>query len=308
MRKITSLIFASLLLMVSVGAAFAAVSDGVGPWADNVVATNQGTRQDGSAVLAIRSDPTSAVGVAENTTTDGTFYSLGFGGDITLGFDNGISSGVIVVEATNNPYPDETAKVEVSPDNTTWTVAGNVAEDGTVTVPQRVGCVNYVRVTDTSDKTQYESTADGYDVDGVEAQGTLCTTSGKMTGGGSVFTASGMRVTHGFVFNCSVADGPNNLQINWGKGNKFHLEDLTFAYCSDEAGYDEGQPDASFDTYQGEGIGRYNGTAGYTVSWVFTDKGEPGKMDTARITIKDPSNNVVLAVDGNINSGNQQAH
>ena len=54
----------------------------------------------------------------------------------------------------------------------------------------------------------------------------------RMTGGGK-FTDGNMTVTHGFVLHCNVARLPNNLQVNWN-GNKFHLESLTSATCSDD--------------------------------------------------------------------------
>ena len=67
-------------------------------------------------------------------------------------------------------------------------------------------------------------------------------------------------------------------------------------------------PSANFDTYVGKGTGRYNGVAGATAEWTFTDAGEPGKNDTAKIVIKDVNNVVVLTVSGNLKVGNQQAH
>lgn len=130
---------------------------------------------------------------------------------------------------------------------------------------------------------------------------------GRMTGGGSVFNAS-MRVTHGFELNCDASKTPNNLQVNWGKGNKFHLENLNTASCSDDPAITPNPPAAGFDTYVGTGTGRYNGVSGYTAEWTFTDAGEPGKNDLAKIVIKDASNNVILSVSGKLNNGNQQAH
>ena len=94
----------------------AAAPDGFGPWADKVISTKQGLMKNGQPVPAIRSDASSALGVAENDTVEGHFYSLGFGGKITLGFKNGIKNGVVLVEATNPNYPHEKAKIEVSPD------------------------------------------------------------------------------------------------------------------------------------------------------------------------------------------------
>jgi hypothetical protein len=67
-----------------------------------------------------RSDPQNAVGPAESPGPDptpppNTFFSLGFGGTITLGFDNPICNArgydfdIGVVEITQEPYPPEIA-------------------------------------------------------------------------------------------------------------------------------------------------------------------------------------------------------
>jgi hypothetical protein len=127
----------------------------------------------------------------------------------------------------------------------------------------------------------------------------------RMTGGGTVGDSN---VRHGFELHCDPALGPNNLQINWGKNNKFHLESLDSAACSDDAGISEEQPVADFDTFEGSGTGRYNGVSGYGVGFVFTDAGEPGVNDTADITITAPDLSVVMTVSGTIQKGNQQAH
>jgi hypothetical protein len=137
--------------------------------------------------------------------------------------------------------------------------------------------------------------------------GVIETIGGRMTGGGSVFASNGTRVTHGFELHCDASKGPNNLQVNWGKGNRFHLESLTSASCSDDPNIAENPPAAGFDTYKGEGTGRYNGVSGATAKWTFTDAGEPGKNDLATTEIKVGST-TVLSVSGNLNSGNQQAH
>ncbi|GEM_PF-1597043 len=130
---------------------------------------------------------------------------------------------------------------------------------------------------------------------------------GRMTGGGSVFTADGMRVTHGFELHCDYTDLPNNLEVNW-KGNRFHMETLTSATCTDDPTIAPDPPPAGFDTYHGTGAGRYNGASGATAEWTFTDAGEPGKYDHAEITIKDADGNVVLYVSGYLHFGNHQAH
>lgn len=141
---------------------------------------------------------------------------------------------------------------------------------------------------------------------------------GRMTGGGSVFTSSGIgqapidgsiRVTHGFELHCDVADKPNTLEINWDGGNNFHLENLVSASCTDDPNIDSGHPRAPFDTYVGHGTGKLNGVLGATADWTFIDAGEPGSNDTAAITIKDQNNVVVLTVLTNfLNKGNHQAH
>lgn len=174
-KKIVTGISVFSFLLLSPSLVFAASPDGLGPWADSVKSATQGLRKDGSVIPANRSDSSSTLGVAEDTTTDGSFYSLGFGGVISLGFDNGISTGVIVVEATNAGYPAEKVKVEVSENGTTWVSAGEVSQDGSVNKPAGVTCAKYVRITDISNKDDFtDPTADGYDVDGVKASGDAC--------------------------------------------------------------------------------------------------------------------------------------
>jgi hypothetical protein len=128
-----------------------------------------------------------------------------------------------------------------------------------------------------------------------------------MTGGGSIFTATGQRVTHGLELHCDVTDVPNNLEINWG-GNSFHLDKLVAASCYTDPSIDSGHPAAPFNTFVGFGTGTYDGTAGASVTFTLTDAGEPGKNDTATITIRNNLGTVVLTATGNLDSGNQQAH
>ena len=95
--------------------------------------------------------------------------------------------------------------------------------------------------------------------------------------------------------------------MNWGNGNKFHLETLTSARCSVDPTIKPAPPAAPFNTYYGTGAGRYNG-APATAEWTFTDAGEPGTNDKATIVIRNASGTVVLTTSGNISKGNQQAH
>lgn len=133
-------------------------------------------------------------------------------------------------------------------------------------------------------------------------------TAGFMTGGGSIIDPTVGKVTHGFELQCNSTKTPNNLEVNWGKGNNFHLDAVTTATCSDDPSITPTPPKANFDTYKGTGTGKLNGKAGATIEWTFTDAGEPGKNDSAKIIIKDSSSTTVLSVSGNLKSGNQQAH
>jgi len=129
---------------------------------------------------------------------------------------------------------------------------------------------------------------------------------GRMTGGGSIIN-NGLRVTHGFELNCDSTQNPQNLEINWD-GNRFHLEQLTSAFCSLDPTINAGHPSADFNTYKGSATGSFNGVDGATINFVFTDAGEPGSNDTAAYTITDANGTVVLTASGNLDKGNQQAH
>ena len=128
-----------------------------------------------------------------------------------------------------------------------------------------------------------------------------------MTGGGSL---SASRVTHGFHLQCDTSGTGNNLQVNFGRGDKFHLETLTSADCTNDTNIDAGKPVAGLNTYSGTGTGRLNGVSGFTIEFKFTDAGEPGSSDFAEIKIIDADGNPVpgLEVSGPLQDGNHQAH
>jgi len=130
---------------------------------------------------------------------------------------------------------------------------------------------------------------------------------GRMTGGGSIFRADGIRVTHGFELHCNIADVPNSLEINWDGGNNFHLGALTSVTCFDDPAIAPQPPNAGFDTLVGAGTGTLNG-APATIEFTLTDAGEPGTKDTARYFII--QNGIVVLNVGpkNLEKGNQQAH
>jgi hypothetical protein len=137
---------------------------------------------------------------------------------------------------------------------------------------------------------------------------------GRMTGGGSVFISNTNRsskaegrVTHGFELHCDPEIGPNNLEVNWS-GNHFHMEELLTAVCTDDPSIEPPPPPVGFDTYDGTGTGRCNGEPGASITFQFTDAGEPGTGDHATINITGCPGGLSLSVSGFLKKGNHQAH
>ena len=149
---------------------------------------------------------------------------------------------------------------------------------------------------------------------------------GRMTGGGSVFVSSSsmtvetnggtdsFRVTHGFEIHCGsdanpAGPGPNNLEVNW-PSHHFHMDDLTLGHCEcNPALLPPNPPSAGFNEFIGAGKGKLDGVEGATISFIFTDQGEPGVNDTESMTIMDPSGSPVLSFGTTkLTFGNQQAH
>jgi hypothetical protein len=139
-----------------------------------------------------------------------------------------------------------------------------------------------------------------------------------MTGGGSILcqdavTGTEFQVRHGFELHCKPEGEPvplpNNLEVNWGVGENFHLTTLVTAVCTDTA-IDESPPEAGFDTMVATGTGTFNNEAGFTIAFTFTDAGEPGAgVDTASFVIFDASG-PVLDCESTVleQGGNHQAH
>lgn len=181
-QKGVAVSLAAIALLVA-GVVFAAAPDGAaGPWADNVVDASQGSLKNGGLVAANRSDPSAALGPAEslgtpydNPVVAGSFFSLGFQGSITLSFENSVLNGdgadFQLYEVTGgSSYPDEQVNVEASHNGIDWVqVADHVTRDATIDLGDVLSCAQFVRITDVSDESLFESTADGYDLDGVLA-------------------------------------------------------------------------------------------------------------------------------------------
>jgi hypothetical protein len=153
-------------------------------------------------------------------------------------------------------------------------------------------------------------------------------TSGRMTGGGSVFVnydGTGYqevevhghkngRVTHGFEIHCGrfLPPEPNNLEINWA-GHRFHLSTLSSGICID-SNLQEKPPVAGFDTFIGSGRGLLDGEISAKIRFTFTDAGEPGTYDTMKVRIFTPTFYGWSAIDWlnfeatELTFGNHQAH
>lgn len=132
----------------------------------------------------------------------------------------------------------------------------------------------------------------------------------RMTGGGTFGDrrSSTTSVKHGFELHCDATVGPNDLEVNWGNGNRFHLEKLETASCTTDPSIQQAPPRAPFNTYAGTGTGLYNGTTRVKATWVLTDAGEPGTKDMATLTLTDSTGKQILFTTGLISKGNQQAH
>lgn len=147
-------------------------------WASGYESNNQAKRKDGTNVLAERTDPTDMFGAPQSagnptdTVVNGSFFSLGFdNGNVVVTFSgtifNGPGNDVKVYEVTGGTYPDELVNVDAW-NGSSWTSLGTVTRDGSVDLGS-LSSTTKIRLTEASNKALFESTADGYDVDAVEA-------------------------------------------------------------------------------------------------------------------------------------------
>ena len=166
LRLATTVILASSLLLFGAATAFAA--------SDNA-STNegfvQGLQKNGAPVDVLRSNPSDALGA-----TDGAYVSLGYGGELTVGFAQNMSGNLLlaVQEVTGGPYPLETADVYVSTSTGgPWTLVGEATnEEGLgdgITALAVEECYQYVKIIDTTDGDLHDDTSDGFDIDSLTA-------------------------------------------------------------------------------------------------------------------------------------------
>jgi hypothetical protein len=132
----------------------------------------QGKKKSGANVDGIRSMTSKAYGLPQSNDTY-NFYSLGFGGTAIYKFAYAAFNNVVLTETSfGNPsctrYP-ETVNVEGSFDGINWTVIATNCLDATLPIPASLQGMSYIKFTDVSNKTKFNSSADGYDVDGAVA-------------------------------------------------------------------------------------------------------------------------------------------
>ncbi|OHA94800.1 MAG: hypothetical protein A3A96_02390 [Candidatus Zambryskibacteria bacterium RIFCSPLOWO2_01_FULL_39_39] len=159
-------------------------------YADEVASSDQGLRKNNTAVTADRSDTSYALGAPQSSGTPydapvvaNSFFSLGFPllgnmAEIILSFnDNFVVDGpgndLKLWEVTGGTsYPDEKVDVYVG-DSTVgpWTQVGDdVTRDAEIDLfLAGVSQARYVRIVDASNLALFEATADGYDLDAVQA-------------------------------------------------------------------------------------------------------------------------------------------
>lgn len=130
-----------------------------------------------------RTDPTYMLGAP-----DGQFYSIGKGGVVTVAFNGvvqdktGPDISVHEITGGRDSYPEEKVEVFVSNDNLTYTSIGNATSepggggDGVtyLDINGAVANVKYVKLVDATNFAPHLNTADGYDIDAIDAAFGLC--------------------------------------------------------------------------------------------------------------------------------------
>lgn len=171
-----------LILIISLFSVFCSAQTFYGY---QVESSNQRSNNTGGTVAITRSDPSKALGRPQNVdleTGSINFFSLGFGGDITLKLLNSVevlpTTTLRVFETTYNytncSFYGEKANVMVSKNNIDFVLLGETClNDATIFDVYQSGLdsILYVKIVDISDPVQFSNfnfSSDGYDVDGIE--------------------------------------------------------------------------------------------------------------------------------------------
>ncbi len=153
---------------VALAASLAAPHAAAAPVFANAVvsADSTGLTKNGASIAAARLNGNNAL-----SAPDSAFYSLGFGGSITLSFGTLFGEGLVeVFEITNGVYPEEAAKV-FALDEGIWKEIGtvtNVAGQNTLTISGVClsGC-SELKILDASNAALHANDADGFDLNAV---------------------------------------------------------------------------------------------------------------------------------------------
>jgi len=173
-KSVSRLLCATAMLVASLSSAQATVV-----YADSVISANStGKNLGGAAIAANRLIASAALGnQSAATASSAGFYSLGFGGSITLGFSGLFGSGTATFFETTNPgYGTESADVFVfdvasnlfvfagSVDNLAGGLGDTLSFDGLCLS----GCSS-LKLVDTTSKAAFVSdkSADGFDVNAI---------------------------------------------------------------------------------------------------------------------------------------------
>jgi hypothetical protein len=167
---------AKSLALASVLAVSAATAQAAPIYATSVVSFTQGSVEK---VVAGRSDPTKALGA-----NDGGFVSLGFGGELVLGFSQPFRAIGQVFEITfNDPRRHrESADLFVG-NGGAWTFVGSLQNTLSLAF-NAAGTFTQLRLVDTSNASG--ATFDGFDVDAVSVSPVPVPAAGLLLGGALV--------------------------------------------------------------------------------------------------------------------------
>jgi len=144
-----------------------------------VVDENQGLTKIGTAVNPERSISDNVLGApdGQNPSVNApvqNFFSLGFGGHVTIAFANPIANGpgddIKIWESSASPNA-ERARIEVSQDGITFVAVGEISMTGSVDIESAFAdFVQFVKIIDISNPAQFSNNqvSDGFDVDAIE--------------------------------------------------------------------------------------------------------------------------------------------
>lgn len=144
-------------------------------YGSEVLAVEQGLQTNDQPVAANRSNPEVTLGEPSLDNSAGSFFSLGVGGFIEIGF-NGIvldlpGNDLLVVETSfsgNNCgfNDDEFADIELSQDGINWEFYGTICRNEEIDIADTgLDFITAIRITNSANT----NTLDGYDLDGIVA-------------------------------------------------------------------------------------------------------------------------------------------